>query len=196
LIDRVVHVWLDLLIIYGQNGRNVVRFESPLVHGVVILTRYDLVMSLRDRYILHIFLEKGLTVPQIFGEALTLLERIYAAQENSQPQEAVIYERHISGEFRTVFTFGYKIHFIPRNTKTIKIFNFSDAETITRELALYWGDYGEVEKLINKYQLGKNKLSIFNLALRIYFEIYSGIQNESIFYLNGTELKEILPKLS
>jgi hypothetical protein len=79
----------------------VVRFESPLVHGVVILTRYDLVMSLRDRYILHIFLEKRLTVPQIFGEALTLLERIYAAQENSQPQEAVIYERHIRGEFRT-----------------------------------------------------------------------------------------------
>lgn len=170
-----------------------VSFESPLVHGVVNLKSYDIVMSPRDRYILHIFLEKGLTVLQIFKEALILVARIYAAQEKSQ--EAVIYERHINGEFRTVFTFGYKIHFIPRNTEKIN-FKLSDTGTIPRKLALYWSDYVEVEQLIDKYKLGKNKLSIFNLALRIHFEIYSGIQNESIFYLNGTELKEILPKLS
>jgi hypothetical protein len=177
-------------------------FERSFIQGVSTLIKIYTKLKPLDLFLLTKLQKEGLSLVEVIVQIFEIIELIYIRQEKSQEEVALVYEESINEHRVVISSFEYKINL---NIKYIRqeFINFPLGTGLILfivSIFLKFWDHPVIgvtpddeflesfDSLSKKYKLGENKLNIFSMGIRIYFEMYFGAKNESIFYLNGAEI--------
>ena len=157
-------------------------------------------LSPLDYYIIRTLNKEGISSVDIVTRAKRIIEFISKKQETSEVVE--ISGETVNGFSRTALVFGGQINLNLKYYIKIGLWPFlcsayNQIKNRVFDISVVCDEdfFLDLDRLTQQYESNHPKylrVGIINIGLRIYFEMYCGVQYESIFKINGVDVTGIL----